>query len=409
MTRSAGTLGSGFRRLWSATAVSNLGDGILLVGFPLLAVELTRSPLRVSLVSTLATVPWLLVALHAGALADRYDRRRLMVGAMVLRVAVLAALAITAVIGLFTLPVLYLAVLALGVAEVFADTTAQSMLPTLVGRDRLGAANGRVIAAQTVANDFLGGPVAGVLVGVGAVLVVGAPAALYGLSAALLLTLQGSYRPPSRLAASLRHDITEGVRYLVKHRVLRGLALLAGLLNLAGAAYLAVFVLWAVGDGSAVGLSPQGYGLLMAALAVGGTAGALLTERLVRMGGAPRVLRSAAAILGPVLLLPIWLPTAAVAAASFVAIGFVSSATKVVVVSLAQRLIRDELLGRVNAAYRLIGLGSMPLGALLGGTLGSALGLALVFHATALLCLLALGVAVRAITANAIAAADPHR
>jgi hypothetical protein len=148
-------LGPGFARLWAATSTANLADGIVLVGFPLLAVELTRSPWQVSLVTTLATAPWLLVALPAGALADRHDRRRLLLTAMLLRVVVLASLTALALTGAISLPVLYLGVVLLGVAEVIADTTSQSILPMLVSRDRLGAANGRIIAAQTVANDFL--------------------------------------------------------------------------------------------------------------------------------------------------------------------------------------------------------------------------------------------------------------
>lgn len=409
MTSAQARLGPQFRRLWSATAVSNLADGILLVGFPLLAVELTRSPWRVSLVSTLATLPWLVVALHAGALADRHDRRRIMLAAMTLRVAVLVMLVVAALAGMLTLPVLYVAVIVLGTAEVLADTTAQSLLPTLVPRDRLGAANGRVIAAQTVANDFLGGPAAGLLVGLTAALAIGVPAALYGISVALLLSLRGEHRPASRDATSLRADIVAGVRYLAAHRVLRALALLAGLFNLSGAAFLAVFVLWAVGESSAIGLTPQAYGAMMAFLAVGGTGGALLTERLVRWRGERTVLYTAAALLGPMFVLPVWLPNPAVVAATFAATGFLASATKVTIVSLAQRLIRDELLGRVNATYRLVGLGGMPLGALLGGALGSAFGLPSAFYTAAALCLVALAVTIREVTPEAIRTADADR
>lgn len=403
-------LGAGFRQLWAVAATANLGDGILLVGFPLLAVELTRSPLRVSLVSTLATLPWLLVALHAGALADRHDRRGILLSAMSLRVVVLAGLTGAAVHGVFTLPVLYVAVLVLGVAEVLADTTTQSLLPMLVPRARLGAANGRVIAAQTVANDFLGGPVAGVLVGLGTVLVVATPAALYGVAAVLLLLgLRGTYRPPSREPRPIREDIVEGVRYLSGQRVLRALAVLAGLFNLAGAAYLAVFVLWAVGERSAVGLTPPAYGAMMAALAAGGIVGALLAERLVLRVGDPALLRAAAAVLGPLFLLPVWFPTPSVVAASFVAIGLAVSVTKVVVVSLAQRLIRGELLGRVNATYRLIGLGTMPLGAVLGGSLGAAFGLPPVFYTAATVCVVGFRVATREITRDRIEQAEARR
>jgi predicted MFS family arabinose efflux permease len=380
---------------------------VVLVGFPLLAVGLTRSPLQVSLVSTLATAPWLLVALPAGAIADRHDRRHLILGAMALRVVVLASLAAIALIGDITLAVLYLGVAVLGIAEVVADTTTQSLLPNLVDRDRLGAANGRVIAAQTVANDFLGGPLAGVLVGIGAAAVMGAPAVGYLVAAMLLLGLRGGFRPADRPEAHLLGDIREGVSFVVRHRVMRALALLAGLLNLAGAAYLAVFVLWAVGEGSAIGLRPQGYGLLMGALAVGGIGGALAAERFTARVGEPMLLVLAAASLPVWFLLPVFSPRPWVAGVAFGVIGLAVSITKVVVVSLAQRLTADALLGRVNATYRLLGLGTMPLGALLGGALGSVAGLAPVFVAAAGLCALATVTCAVQITATSIAAAEP--
>jgi MFS family permease len=405
VTAQAQPLGAGFQRLWTATATANVGDGVLLVGFPLVAVGLTRSPLGVALMSTLATLPWLLVALHAGAIADRLDRRRLIVSAMALRVALLLALAIGALLGQVSLPVLYVAVALLGIIEVFADTTTQSILPMLVPRQRLGAANGRVIAAQTVANDFLGGPLAGALVSLGAAALFGAPAVLYALAAGALLTVRGAYRPAVPARTPLRTDIVVGLRYLAAAPVLRGLAALAGLLNLAGAAYLAVFVLWAVGEQSAIGLTPQGYGLLMAGLAVGGTTGSLLTEHLGRHLGEARALQGAALMLGPLFLLPVWQPFPVVAGVAFTAIGFVVAVTKVLVASVAQRLIRPDLLGRVNATYRLVGLGTMPLGAALGGVVGNLAGLRPVFLAAAATCLLATAVAVRGLTPPTLRAA----
>lgn len=198
-------------------------------------------------------------------------------------------------------------------------------------------------------------------------------------------------------------DIREGVSFVVRHRVLRALAMLAGLLNLAGAAYLAVFVLWAVGGSSAIGLGPEGYGLLMGALAVGGTTGALATERLTARIGEPALLVGGAGSLSVSFLLPVWSPRPWSAALAFTLVGLAVSTTKVVVVSLAQRLTADGLLGRVNATYRLLGLGTMPLGALLGGALGTAAGLTPVFHLTAAMCALAAAITAKQVTPRSIA------
>lgn len=380
-------LGRRFRRLWAATATANIGDGILLVGFPLLAVGLTRSPWQVSLITTLATAPRLLVSLHAGAIADRHDRRSIMLAAMVGRVVVLLALIVAALVGTVGLGTLYVAVFILGMAEVFADTTAQSIIPMVVTRDQLGAANGRVVAAQTVANDFMGGPIAGVLAGAGMAAVAGVAAAAYLVAGAVLSLLPGRYRPVRASSTAVSTDIVVGLRYVAKHGVLRAVAVLVGLINLAGAAYIVVFVLWAVGDTSALGLDPRGYGLLMAALAVGGTAGAVGTERLARHLSEPALLRISAASFPVLFLLPVWVPTPTLTAAAFVAIGLAAGVHKVVIASLTQRLVADNLLGRVNATMRLLGLGTMPVGAALGGALGSAAGLRPVFYLTAALCL----------------------
>lgn len=389
MSIGATGLSGRFRLLWVATATANVADGILLVGFPLLAVTLTRSPWQVSLVSTLATAPRLIASLHAGAIADRHDRRSIMLAAMAVRAGVLMLLVAAAQVGTVGLSTLYVAAALLGFAEVFADTTAQSMIPMVVRRDQLGAANGRVIAAQTVANDFLGGPIAGLLVGAGVVAVAGVPAAVYMVAGVVLLALRGRYRPTREGPTTVRTDIVEGLRYVARHRVLRALAVLVGLINLAGAAWLAVFVLWAVGDGSAVGLEPRTYGLLMAALAVGGTVGAVSSERLGRHVAVPVLLRVSAGAFSVLFLLPVWMPTLPVTAAAYVAIGFAAAVHKVVVTSLVQELIPDDLLGRANATIRLLGLGTMPVGAALGGALGSVAGLVPVFYLSAGLCLAA--------------------
>jgi predicted MFS family arabinose efflux permease len=238
-----------------------------------------------------------------------------------------------------------------------------------------------------VANDFLGGPIAGVLAGAGTAAVAGVPAATYLVAGALLSLLPGRYRPVRGTSTAVSADIIAGLRYVTEHRVLRAMAVLVGLINLAGAAYMVVFVLWAVGDASALGLDPRGYGLLMAALAVGGTAGAVGTERLGRRLSEPALLRISAAAFPVLFLLPVWVPAPTLAALAFVAIGLAAGVHKVVVASLTQRLVPNSLLGRVNATMRLLGLGTMPVGAALGGALGSTAGLRPVFYSTAALCL----------------------
>ncbi|MFF3441972.1 MFS transporter [Streptosporangium sp. NPDC002721] len=381
-------LGRPFHQLWAASGLSNLADGVLLVGVPLLAISLTRSPVLVSLVSAATTLPWLLLALHAGAIADRHDRRRIMILAGWSRAAVLAATAAAAWYGVLTLPVLVAAVLLAGAAEVFADTSAQSALPMTVTGDRLEAANGRLVATQTLGNHFLGAPLAGLLVGVAATAVFGTAALLYAGAALLLLGLRGRFRPEAAPAQALRADIADGMRHLWGHRALRGLAAYSGVLNLAYGAYFAVFVLWVVGDGSRVGLTPGQYGFLAATLAAGAVAGSVLSGRLTRLAGANGALVGVTLLNGLLLLVPLLVPSPWAVFPAAAGIGAANAVTNVVSVSLRQRLIPGGLLGRVNATCRLIGMGAMPLGAAAGGLVAALAGLPAVFWAACALSLL---------------------
>lgn len=391
-------LGRSFGFLWSSTALSNLADGVLKVGAPLLAVSMTRSPTLVSLVGAAATLPWLVLALHAGAIADRADRRRIMVRANLARAVILAAATTLAALGLLNLWLLLTAVLLAGVSEVFADLSAQSILPMTVSQDDLTRANGRVSTAQMIGNDFVGAPVAGLLVVVLPAVLFGAPALLYGVAGLLLLGMRGTYRLPAVAKRPIRADIAEALRYLWSHRVLRALAITAGLLNLANSAYFAVFVLWVVGGGSAMGLEPGGYGLMTTAFAVGAVFGSLLSGRAAAMFGEFRTLLGNWLISSLLLLVPVIVPSAWALYPTAVLWGLVGAAGNVLVISTRQRLIPAELLGRVNSAYRLVGMGGMPLGAALGGLVAEFAGLGAVLVGAAGVCLAAVGLVWRALS-----------
>ncbi|MFI7124451.1 MFS transporter [Nonomuraea sp. NPDC050153] len=393
-------MGRSFGFLWSSTALSNLADGVLKVGAPLLAVSMTRSPTLVSLVGAAATVPWLLLALPAGAVADRVDRRRVMVLANAGRAVALSVAGLAALLGLLDLWVLLAALLLAGVAEVFADTSAQSILPMTVPREQLTRANGRVSTAQMIGNDFVGAPVAGLLVVALPAVVVGAPALLYGAAGLLLLGMRGTYRmnAPRAQGRTLRRDIGEALRYLWSHRVLRSLAVTAGLLNLANSAYFAVFVLWAVGDGSRIGLEPDEYGLMTTAFAAGAVLGSLLSGRAAGRFGELRTLVGAWLVNSLLLIVPVIVPSPWTLYPAAVLWGVSGGAGNVLVISARQRLIPAELLGRVNSAYRLVGMGGMPLGAALGGVVAEFAGLGAVLVGATGVCLFGVGLVWRALS-----------
>jgi Na+/melibiose symporter-like transporter len=302
-----------------------------------------------------------------------------------MRAGVIGALAGAVAADAATLPLIYAAAVVLGVGETFFDTAAQSVMPTVVDSDRLSEANGRLYAVELVANQFVGPPLGGALAAAALAFAFTGSAVAYLLAAAALAVMAGSFRPartgpPTRLRA----DIAEGLRFLWGHRLLRTLGLMLGMSNLAFAAQGAVFVLFAVKPG-AMGLSEGGYGLLFTAVAAGGLAGSWVAAPAERLLGRARVLTLSVVSGSVALAVP-------VVTAAFVPVALAGTVTgvamvcwNVVTVSLRQRITPDHLLGRLNAGYRLLGWGTMPVGAALGGLVAEVAGLRTAFAVSAVL------------------------
>jgi MFS family permease len=396
-------LGPSYNRLWQAAGVSNLADGILMYGGALVAVQLTRSATLVAGAMVAMSVPWLLLSLHAGALADRYDRRTLLMGAAILRASGVLLVGGLALAGLLTLPVLYAALFLVGVGEVLFDTTSQSVLPSLVERDELSVANGRIKAVQMVGNQFAGGPIAGLLVAASIAAVFFGPAALYAAAAVILLRLPRGVRTVEPTGTSMVADIREGLHALMIRPVLLRLALLALVVNLAAHGFAAVFVLFVVGPESPMGLSGVEYGLLMALLATGSVLGSLVVGWLEERLGPSRQLQFALVFAAGCLVVPAVTANAAAVAATLLVLGFMITQINVVAISSRQRIIPDRLLGRVNAAYQLIGQGAAPLGALVAGVIADLTSLPTVFVVMVALVLVGALVVVRPLTDAALA------
>ncbi len=372
-------LGSDYGRLWRAAALSNLGDGILLVGGPLVAIQLTRSATLVAGALVALSLPWLLLTLPAGALADRYDRRDLLLGATAMRVAVVAVAGSIALAGSFSLTVLYVTLFLLGACEVLFDTTSQSMIPSVVAREHLSAANGRLAAAQMIGNQFAGFPLAGLLVTFAVAWVFLGPAALFLLAVPALLRMSRGLPPAGRTDATLGADIREGLGELFARPVLVRLAALAAVVNIAAGAFNGVFVLYVVGPESPMGLSEIGYGLLAALLAAGSVLASMVVGTLDARLGPSRLMVVALLLVAAALTVPVVSASVTLVASMLLVLGFGITLLNVVVVSSRQRIIPNRLLGRVNAAYQLIGQGAGPVGALAGGVLADLTSLPTVF------------------------------
>jgi MFS family permease len=399
-------LGANFHKALVASGFANLADGVLWVALPLLAVQLTRSPVLIAGVTVAARLPWLLAPV-AGALADRLDRRQSMVRVNLVRTVLLGGLALAVAADLATLPLLYAVAVLLGVAETLFDTSAQSLLPALVSRDDLTRANSRLFAVELVANEFVGPPLGGLLAAAGLGLALGLPAAAYLVGAACLALLAGSFRAVGAGPAGstrFRDDIAEGARFVWRHPVLRPLAVMLGMGNLAFAAFFSVFVLYVVAPGP-MGLSGAGFGILSATVGVGSLLGTWLAVPTERRLGRVRTLVVSVVLSTAGLVVPILTASPVLVGISLAVCGVSMVLWNVITVSLRQRITPDRLLGRMNASYRLVGWGTMPLGALLGGALAEALGLRGAFLAAAAIYFATL-VGFRYVTEEAIARAE---
>jgi MFS family permease len=372
-------LGVNYHKLWASSAAANLADGIFTIALPLMAVSLTTSPALIAGVAIAGRLPWLVFVLIAGALADRLDRRITMRNVQVLRVAVLGGLALLAVAGGLSLPVLYVAAFVLGVGETLFDTAAQSIMPNIVTREQLSLANGRLYAIEMIMNQFVGPPLGGFLMAVSVPLALAGSVLGYLLAAIGLAVMVGSFRAASEgPRPSMLADIIEGLGYLLHHRVLRTLAVMVAVDNLITSAVFAVFVLFAL-DSVHMDLDELGYGVLMTGVAAGAIVGSVLEPPVERRIGRSNVLFLTVLATSAAVLVPALTASPPAVFAALVTAGIVMMMWNIITVSLRQRIVPDRLLGRVNASYRLFAWGAMPIGALLGGLIAEAFGIVSVF------------------------------
>ena len=349
----------------------------MLAAFPLLAASNTRSPTAVAGLSVAAGLPWLLFGPFAGAIVDRQDRRRWMIAFDLARSFVVAVLALLVATGNGSLAVLYAVVFLIGLGETIVDTASQAMLPALVGAGQLDRANGRLFAAQTVAQRFVGPPLGGYLFVLAAAAPIVADSASFLLAALVVAAIPGRFHPEasetSEAAASagIRAETAEGLRWLWRHRPIRAFAVGAAVLNIAVTAGEAVLVLFAQ---EVLHVSGVGFGLLLAATAAGYAAGAAAAPRIVaRIARRTVVLVSVGAIAASLAFVTAGLLVPALLALGV--IGVASGLWDVIAVSYRQAAVPDRLLGRIMAAYRFVAYGAFPVGALLGGAIADVAGL----------------------------------
>ncbi|MEU3455269.1 MFS transporter [Micromonospora sp. NPDC006766] len=368
------------RWLFASTGISVTGDGMLLTAAPLMAAALSRDPLSVASVTAAGYAAWLFAGLPAGALVDRWSRRLVMVLADLLRAAVLTVFAGLALFDIATIPTLVLVVLLVGVGSCFFDPAAQALVPQLVGRDkdRLGQVNGRFWAIDTFGRSLAGPPLGAAAFSASRALPFGVDAFSFLASAALLSRLPNTPRKPS--TQPILPAIREGVAYLIRQAELRTVTFGMAFYNLGYNLAFATLVLFAQDK---LSISTFAYGVLVAAMSVGGIIGGWIGPRVgarLTPGHAYALTLSVQGLawLAAVFSGHVWL-----VGLSLVFVGVASTTGSVVGGSTRHLHSPDELLGRVVAATRLLGIGSAAVGALLGGLVANAAGLAAPFYVAA--------------------------
>jgi MFS family permease len=358
-----GDLPADFRRLWVASASSNLADGIVRVAIAVIAVRLTSEPLLVAGVSIAGALPSVLVVLLAGVSADRFDRRRILFVAEGTRIATLVVVAVLAAVDGLSLPLLLVAAFVLGIQQTFYDATAATLVPLIVEARDITRGNSRFFAAEIVADVFVGPPLGGLLVAAGAVLAFGGSIIGYVIAIGGLVLMTGRYRVsrdgPRR---SIVHDIAEGLRYLAFHPLQRVLTTMVAISNFAAMAFISVFALFALAPGP-MGLSEAGYGVFLALFGIGSLLGTAIAPRVERRLGTARTLLTSAFIGALTYFVPALTPALVPVGLSIILAGTTALTWGVVNVSLRQRFVPREIYGRVQSGHRL----AANLAGLLGG------------------------------------------
>jgi MFS family permease len=373
-----------YYKLLSASVISNLGDGVGTIAYPWLASAVTRDPLLVALVMVAQRLPWLVFTLPAGVITDRIDRRKAMVAMDLCRFALTLVVAFAVLGKQSELPdprdldavtgtqtglylVVLLATLLLGMAEVLRDNSAQTILPAIVDTSQLEKANGRMWAAESVANQFIGPPLGSVLLAIAFSLPFFVDAASFFVAAALVFLIPGSFRAAgheTRERKPWRAELAEGFRWLWGHSLLRPMAIILGVTNGAMMITTSTFVLFAqeVLDVGPLLFTVIGFGGAIGAV-IGGAVAAQVTRRLGAGTCLSLTLGGTAVISALIGLSSHWAPVLVL----FTVMTMLGILWNVITVSLRQAIIPSHLLGRVNSVYRFFAWGMMPIGAVIGG------------------------------------------
>ena len=364
------SLGPAFNRMWGASLASNLADGLLRTAAPLLAVTLTKDPVLISTLSALVMLPWLLFAIPIGAIVDRVDRRYLLAGANAMRFLIAALLALAISTHTITIYLLFLATFLIGICEVAADTTSQSLIPQILDKSQYESGNSKLQISETVIQGFVGAPLSGFLYAIAIYLPFVANSVGFLIAAGLAASI------PVKFLQDMRSDkksdekpdflaeMKFGISYLYNDKPLLRLVITTASIGLCYSMATSTMVLFILHE---LHLSPSLFGVALAVQGSGAILGGLLAPKLSSLFGRSKVMAISIFLSSFVILLEGFSPNIYIFIALATFGSFTISNWNILLMATYQNVIPTHLFGRIHGTRRTIVWGLMPFGSLLGG------------------------------------------
>ena len=372
MTKSV-PLGHDFSRIWSASLITNLVDGVLRLATPLLAVSLTEDPILIGALSALGLLPWLFFAIPIGAIVDRVDRRKALVLGNLLRALIAFFIAFAVLQGFINIWLLLISVFFFGICEVLVDTTSQSVLPQILDKSNYERGNSRLQISEVIVSQFAGAPLSGFLYAVSIALPFYFSTTGFILAGLLILLFPFEREINARKEGEvgqaklgLKGDIKFALNYLYQDKQIFSIVVITTSLGFFYSLSNAIAPLFILKE---LNVSPAMFGVVLAIGGIGALIGSIAAPMASKYLGRGRAL-AINVFLASLLVIFIGLsPNAYFFVVVSVLIGFTISVWNILLMSLYQSLIPPELYGRIHGARRTIVWGLMPIGSLLGGVI----------------------------------------
>ncbi|NCW72519.1 MAG: MFS transporter [Actinobacteria bacterium] len=364
------SLGPAFNRMWGASLLTNLADGVLIAAAPLLAVTLTKNPVLISLLSALVMLPWLLFAIPIGAIVDRVDRRFLLAGANATRFVIAALIALLIATNSITIYWLFLATFLIGICEVTADTTAQSLIPQILDKSQFEKGNSKLQISETVVQGFVGTPLSGFLYAIAIYIPFIANSLGFLVAAVLAASIPAKFLRDLRMESSEKEkpdflaEMKFGITYLYNEKALLRLVLTTASIGFCYSMSTSTIVLFILHE---LNLTPSLFGIALAIQASGAILGGFIAPRLSTTFGRSKVMATCIFISSLITLLQGLAPNIYVFVALATIASFTISNWNILLMATYQSVIPGHLFGRIHGTRRTLVWGLMPFGSLLGG------------------------------------------